>query len=176
MVFHFACILGRRQPGVNGGAGQLEGDKICRLRSEARNRGEIQGVNQRLRSRTNMVIFSSIHFPQGISSTFVASGINCGEGNGNPLQCSCLENPRDRGAWWAAVYGFAQSLTWLKWSSSSSSRPLLNFHINSVVVPIFQMRKVRHRGEISSPKSHWQVSFGAGIGHQIVCRFCPYPS
>ena len=77
MVFHFACILGRRQPGVNGGAGQLEGDKICRLRSEARNRGEIQGVNHRLRSRTNMVIFSSIHFPQGISSTFVASGINC---------------------------------------------------------------------------------------------------
>ena len=34
-----------------------------------------------------------------------------GEGNGNPLQCSCLENPRDRGAWWAAVYGFAQSDT-----------------------------------------------------------------
>ena len=32
-----------------------------------------------------------------------------GEGNGNPLQCSCLENPRDGGAWWAAVYGFAQS-------------------------------------------------------------------
>ena len=30
-----------------------------------------------------------------------------GEGNGNPLQCSCLENPRDRGAWWAAVYGVA---------------------------------------------------------------------
>ena len=34
-----------------------------------------------------------------------------GEGNGNPLQCSCLENPRDRGAWWAAVYGVAQSWT-----------------------------------------------------------------
>ena len=48
-----------------------------------------------------------------------------GEGNGNPLQCSCLENPRDRGAWWAAVYGVAQSWTWLKWlSSSSSSRTL----------------------------------------------------
>ena len=43
-----------------------------------------------------------------------------GEGNGNPLQCSCLENPRDRGAWWAAVYGVAQSRTWLKWLSSSS--------------------------------------------------------
>ena len=37
-----------------------------------------------------------------------------GEGNGNPLQCSCLENPRDRGAWWAAVYGVAQSQTRLK--------------------------------------------------------------
>ena len=37
-----------------------------------------------------------------------------GEGNGNPLQCSCLDNPRDGGAWWAAVYGVAQSWTRLK--------------------------------------------------------------
>ena len=44
-----------------------------------------------------------------------------GEGNGNPLQCSCLENPRDGGAQWAAVYGVAQSRTWLKQLSSSSS-------------------------------------------------------
>ena len=44
-----------------------------------------------------------------------------GEGNGNPLQCSCLENPRDGGAWWAAVYGVAQSWTQLKRLSSSSS-------------------------------------------------------
>ena len=44
-----------------------------------------------------------------------------GEGNGNPLQCSCLENPRDGGAWWAAVYGVAQSWTPLKRLSSSSS-------------------------------------------------------
>ena len=43
-----------------------------------------------------------------------------GEGNGNPLQCSCLENPRDGGAWWAAVYGVAQSRTRLKQLSSSS--------------------------------------------------------
>ena len=43
-----------------------------------------------------------------------------GEGNGNPLQCSCLENPRDGEAWWAAVYGVAQSQTRLKWLSSSS--------------------------------------------------------
>ena len=44
-----------------------------------------------------------------------------GEGNGNPLQCSCLENPRDGGAWWAAVSGVAQSRTRLKRLSSSSS-------------------------------------------------------
>ena len=42
------------------------------------------------------------------------SQLEPGEGNGNPLQCSCLENPRDRGAWWAAVYGVAQSRTRLK--------------------------------------------------------------
>ena len=44
-----------------------------------------------------------------------------GEGNGNPLQCSCLENPKDGGAWWAAVCGVAQSRTQLKRLSSSSS-------------------------------------------------------
>ena len=42
-----------------------------------------------------------------------------GEGNGNPLQCSCLENPRDGGVWWAAVYGVAQSQTRLKRLNSS---------------------------------------------------------
>ena len=41
------------------------------------------------------------------------------ERNGNPLQCSCLENPRDRGAWWAAICGVTQSQTRLKWLSSS---------------------------------------------------------
>ena len=50
------------------------------------------------------------------------SSLSCiGEGNGNPLQCSCLENPRDRGAWWAAVYGVAESRTRLKQLSRSSS-------------------------------------------------------
>jgi len=44
-----------------------------------------------------------------------------GERNGHPLQCSCLENPRNGGAWWAAVYGVTQSRTRLKWLSSSSS-------------------------------------------------------
>src|SRR5574340_1159546 len=48
-----------------------------------------------------------------------------GEGNGNPLQCSCLENPRDGGAWWAAVYAVTQSRTRLKRLSSSSSSGIL---------------------------------------------------
>ena len=53
-----------------------------------------------------------------------------GEGNGNPLQCSCLENPRDGEAWWAAVYGVAQSRTRLKWLYSSSSSILWLFNNN----------------------------------------------
>ena len=48
--------------------------------------------------------------------------LSCIKGNGNPLQCSCLENPSDGGAWWAAIYGVAQSQTRLKWLSSSSTR------------------------------------------------------
>ena len=48
-----------------------------------------------------------------------------GEGNGNPLQCSCLENPRDRGAWWAAIYRVAQSWTQLKQLSSSSEEYMI---------------------------------------------------
>ena len=47
-----------------------------------------------------------------------------GEGNGNPLQCSCLESPRDGGAWWAALFGVAQSRTRLKQLSSSSTNKL----------------------------------------------------
>ena len=51
---------------------------------------------------------------------FHFSLLRIGEGNGNPLQCSCLENPRGGGAWWAAVYGVAQNWTRLKRLSSSS--------------------------------------------------------
>jgi len=67
-----------------------------------------------------------------------------GEGNGNPLQCSCLENPRDRGAWWAAVYGVAQSQTRLKWLSSSIQvfsllwvLTALSFSLITAYVPAF---------------------------------------
>ena len=52
-----------------------------------------------------------------------------GEGNGNPLQCSCLENPMDREAWWAAVYGVAQSRTQLKRLSSSRSSIIVSWII-----------------------------------------------
>ena len=56
-----------------------------------------------------------------------ATSLSCiGEGNGNPLQCSCLENPGDGGAWCAVVYGVAQSRTRLKRLSSSSSRAILH--------------------------------------------------
>ena len=64
-------------------------------------------------SQTELSQTERFHFQFSLSCT--------GEGNGNPLQCSCLENPRDRGAWGAAVYGVAQSRTRLKWLSSSSS-------------------------------------------------------
>ena len=69
--------------------------------------GRLQSVGS-LRVRhdwaTSLSLFTSMHW----------------EGNGNPLQCSCLGNSRDRGAWWAAVYGVAQSRTRLKRLSSSS--------------------------------------------------------
>ena len=59
------------------------------------------------------------------------SSLSCiGEGNGNPLQCSCLENPRDGGASWVAIYGVAQSWTQLKQLSSSSSSRLLSMEFS----------------------------------------------
>jgi len=74
-----------------------------------------------------------------------------GEGNGNPLQCSCLENPRDGGAWWAAVYGFAQSRTRLKWLSSrrskdyhskwSKSKEKDKYHMISLIYGVFKKRE-----------------------------------
>ena len=68
-----------------------------------------------------------------------------GEGYGNPLQCSCLENPRDGAAWWATVYGVAQSQTRLKRLSSSSSTETL-----------------------SNEGNHLSPGYRA-------CRFCPRP-
>ena len=79
--------------------------------------GESQGqgslVGCRLWGRTELDTTERLHFHFSLSCI--------GEGDGNPLQCSCLENPRDGGAWWATVYGVAQSRTRLKQLSSSSS-------------------------------------------------------
>ena len=74
--------------------------------------------------------FSSSGTPYFLSTCL---GVYSGEGNGNPLQCSCLENPRDRGAWWAAVSGTAQSRTRLK--RLSSSRSLLSpFQVGCIIL------------------------------------------
>ena len=70
--------------------------------------GRLQSMGSRESDTTER-----LHFPFSLSCI--------GEGNGNPLQRSCLENPRDGGAWWAAISGVAQSRTWLKRLSSSSS-------------------------------------------------------
>ena len=62
------------------------------------------------------------HLPaKGETWSIPGLGRSPGEGNGNPLQCSCLENPRDGGAWWATIYGVAQGWTRLKRLSISSS-------------------------------------------------------
>ena len=84
-----------------------------------------------------------------------------GEGNGNPFQCSCLENPRDREAWWAAVYGVAQSQTRLKWLSSSSStgtHALINWHFGKWgLCSQCAALPVQHRG--SRHKSLFQKAY-----------------
>ena len=67
-----------------------------------------------------------------------------GEGNGNPLQCSCLENPRDGGAWWATVYGVTQTRTELKRLSSSSSR-------------VIQLINIRGGWEVVFYKLGWEL-------------------
>ena len=77
-------------------------------------------------------------------------------GWGNPLQCSCLENPRDREAWWAAVYGVTQSRTRLKWLSSSSSigcllerASLLSWESGSLLPTIRWLLARFQRGSVS---------------------------
>ena len=120
--------------------------------------------------------------PGGLQSTgkqrvrhdWATSLSHIGEGNGSPLQCSCLENPRDRGAWWAVVYGVAQSRTRLKQlSSSSSSRSETGFPGGSVdkestckardpgVIP----RLGRSLGEFHGQRSKLQSMGSQRVGH-----------
>ena len=81
-----------------------------------------------------------------------------GEGNSNPLQYSCLENPRDEGAWWAAVSGVAQSRTRLKQFSSSSSTPWKK----SYDQPSQHIKKQRHYFANKGPFSQ---SYGFSSSH-----------
>ena len=88
-----------------------------------------------------------LHFNFSLSCT--------GEGNGNPLQYSCLENPRNGGAWWAAVYGVTQSRTLLKRLSSSSSS---NIHLH----PQTQLRSGLRGSTYRMPEAENQK-------HSMVC-------
>ena len=80
--------------------------------------------------------------------TFTFSLSCVGEGNGNPLQCSCLENPRDSGVWWSAVYRVAQSQTRLKWLSSSSILYIPSFFLLFILI--------LHSSYISLHITHWK--------------------
>ena len=84
-----------------------------------------------------------------------------GEGNGNPLQFSCLENPRDGGAWWAAVYGVAQSRTSLKRLSSSSSS--ISFITMCTDIKISVTNHKRFKESILSYYAHGKYSETTGV-------------
>ena len=95
------------------------------LPGESQGRGSLVGY--RLWGRTGLDTTERLHFHFSLSCI--------GEGNGNPLQCYCLENPRDGEAWWATVYGVAQSGTPLKRLSSSSSSSRIDTH--ACLLPAF---------------------------------------
>ena len=86
-----------------------------------------------------------------------------GEGIGNPLQCSCLENPRDGGARWAAVYGVAQSRTWLK-RLSSSINMFRKFRCH-LVICIYQIFYNFPLKIFRVPSSVWAIQWIVGVNH-----------
>ena len=103
-----------------------------------------QGLNWHLLS---LLLTEQLHFHFSLACI--------GEGNGNPLQCSCLENPRDGGAWWAAAYEVAQSRTQLKRLSSSRSSLLL-WQVGSL--PLSHSRGIimdNHQGCVL-PRAHME--------------------
>ena len=112
-----------------------------------------------LRSRPSFVVGSVLW----IRGCLVAS---VREGNGTPLQCSCLENPRDRGAWWAAVYGVAQSRTRLKRLSSSSGNSsscgLYFLKTNSTHHPLPRLLPTRSDNQKCLQTSAPKFSLGGG--------------
>ena len=95
--------------------------------------------------------------------------IHLREGNGSPLQCSCLENPGDRGAWWAAVYGVAQSWTRLKWRSSSSS----SIHLECDRHTLFCHTSLYCIWKIPCFFTHWLVGALCQVQqHLLTTRLC----
>ena len=99
--------------------------------------GESQGwgslVGCRPWGRTELDTTERLHFHFSLSCI--------GEGNGNSFQCSCLENPRDRGPWWASVYGVAQSRTRRTWLSSSSSSSIA-LYLSACISSVFKICKI----------------------------------
>ena len=89
-----------------------------------------------------------------------------GEGSGNPLQCSCLENSRDGGAWWAAIYGVTQSRTQLKWLSSSSSMSWLLWRVLWWIMGYMNPFKPKF-----SPDIYPRVGFARSYGSSIFSFF-----
>ena len=101
--------------------------------------GRLQSIGSWSRTRLSNFTFT-FHF-----------SLSCiGEGNGNPLQCSCLENPRDGGGWWAAVYGVTQSRTRLRQLSSSSSSMCVRISGDGVVL--------NHDCNLGLPLNCWTLS------------------
>jgi len=94
-------------------------------------------------------------------ATSLSLSLSCiGEGNGNPLQCSCLENPRDGGAWWAAVSGVAQSRTWLKQLSILLSTQLLTEEMQIQISLLKFQWKIFHKDKVHNPfASKYRNSF-----------------
>ena len=98
-----------------------------------------------------------------------------GEGNGNPLQYSCLENPRDGGTCWAAVYGVAQSRTQLKQLSSSSSMALTSACLQ-VPLPLCETQNtcIPHPGLQCPPTPHASLSVGWCCCWRALCYASTY--
>ena len=110
------CLSTCGRPGIDPWVGKIPWRRKCQpnpvlLPGKFHGRGSLVGCSPWGREESDTT--EQLHFHFSVSCI--------GEGNGNPLQCSCLENPRDEGAWWAAIYEVTQSRTRLKRLSSSSS-------------------------------------------------------
>ena len=118
-----------------------------------------------------------LHFHFSLSCT--------GEGNGNPLQCSCLENPRDGGAWWAAVYGVAHVWTRLKQLSSSSSNYLFlqsslwKYHSWDALIglkaALYFCKYVKNKQLFGTLQNHDDEIQDIHMSYVAICPMCVMP-